>query len=82
MAYETSDLYAAGALKVALRLSFPIIRLNGRMSAFVFEVEPTEAQRVVTEFYNDSLHVPARQYGAVLRDLKSLIFQAREGRGR
>ena len=80
--YETTDLYAAGALKTALRLSFPNIRLNGRLSTFVFDVEPAEAQRVVAEFYNDSLRIPAREYGAVLRDLKSLIFQAREGRGR
>ena len=80
--YETTDLYLAGALKTALRLPFPEIRLNSRLSAFAFQIDPTEAQRVAAEFYNDSLHVPARRYSQDLRDLKGLIFQAREGRGK
>ena len=80
--YETSDLYLAGAIKTALRLPFPDIRLNGRLAAFCYRVDLAKAQRIAAEFYNDSLCVPARRYGQDLRDLKSLIFQAREGKGR
>ena len=76
--FETSDLYAAAAVKSILHLPFPDILLTGRLSTFVFAVEPTEAQRVVNEFYNDSLHVPARRYAQDLRDLKTLICQRRE----
>lgn len=78
MNYETTDLYLAGALKTALRLPFPSIRISGRFSSFAFQVDPTEAQRVAVQFYNDSLRVPARRYAQDLRDLKSLICQRRE----
>ena len=79
--YETTDLYLAGALKTALRLPFPNIRFSGRLSAFAFQIDPIKAQRVAVEFYNDSLHVPARRYAQDLRDLKMLICQHREKSG-
>ncbi len=76
--FTTSDLYAAAALKAALNLPFPDILLQGRMSAFVFAVEPKEAQKILDQFYNDSLQIPAREYGQNLRDLKTMICQRRD----
>ena len=75
--YATTDLYFAAALKVVLTLPPPAIRPTGRLSTFVFEVDPSEAQRIAAEFYGDSLCVPARRYALDLRDLKGLVCQLR-----
>ena len=75
--YSTTDLYLAAALKVALTLPLPTIRASGRLSTFVFEVDPSQAQRIAAEFYGDSLDVPARRYALDLRDLKGLVCQLR-----
>ena len=75
--YTTTDLYLAACLKVVLNLPLPSIRATGRLSTFVFDVEPSEAQRIAAEFYGDSLHVPARRYALDLRDLKGLVCQLR-----
>ena len=77
--YETTDLYCASALKTALNLPFPEIEADGRFSTFRFTtVDPARVQAIADQFYNDTLHVPARRYAQDLRDLKALIFQARE----
>lgn len=75
--YSTTDLYFAAALKVVLNLPPPLIRATGRLSTFVFEVDPNQAQRIAAEFYGDSLGVPARRYALDLRDLKGLVCQLR-----
>jgi len=80
-AYQTTDLYLAGAIKTVLRLH-PNISLSGRLSVFSFPIDPVEVQRVVSEFYNDALHVPARRYASDLRDLKTLLCQKRDGTAR
>lgn len=78
--YHTSDLALAACLKAVLRLPFPTIRVDGRLSTFIFEVDPVEAQSVADDFYNDRLSVPARRYAQDLRDLKALIFREKEAR--
>ncbi len=80
--YETTDLSLAAAIKSELRLPFPEIRLDGRLSTFVFSVESQLAQQVATRFYNDDLQISARRYAQDLRDLKALIFRAKESQGR
>jgi len=75
--YTTTDLYFAAALKVALNLPPPFIRASGRLSTFVFDVDPSQAQHVAGEFYGDALLVPARRYASDLRDLKGLVCQLR-----
>ena len=75
--FSTTDLYLAGAIKLVLNLPPPTIRPSGRLSTFVFEVDPSQAQRIAAEFYGDSLHVPARRYALDLRDLKGLVCQLR-----
>jgi len=75
--YATTDLYLAACLKAVLNLPIPTIRASGRLSTFVFEVDPIQAQRLASEFYSDSLHVPARRYALDLRDLKGLVCQLR-----
>lgn len=76
-AFSTTDLYLAAAVKSALRLPFPLVKINGRLSAFVFNVDATDAQHVVDSFYNDALQLPVRQFSQDLKDLKALIFAAR-----
>lgn len=80
--FETTDLYCAAALKTFLQLPFPAIRVGGRLSNFIFEVDPIRAERASASFYNDSLSIPARRYAQDLRDLKALIFRAKEDQGR
>ena len=81
--FATNDLYAAGALKAALSsLSFPRIVATGRLAGFQFEIEPTEAQRILDEYYNDRLVVPARKYALILRDLKGMVCEHRQSRAR
>jgi len=75
--YATTDLYLAACLKVVLNLPLPAIHASGRLSTFVFEVDPSHAQRIAAEFYGDSLRVPARRYALDLRDLKGLVCQLR-----
>ena len=80
--YSTNDLYLASAIKTSLRLPFPEIHVEGRLSSFIFRVDPNQAQQIATRFYNDELTVLARRYAQDLRDLKSLIFRAKEGMAR
>ena len=75
--FETTDLYLACALKMALHLPFPEIQPNGRFSTFRFHVDPTEAQRVAEKFYNSALPLDAREFSMTLRDLKALLLQKR-----
>ena len=77
--YQTTDLYLAAALKTALGLPFPDIQAEGRFSTFIFQVDPAQAQQAAERFYADTLTVPARRYAQDIRDLKTLIFQTREG---
>ena len=81
--FETTDLYCASSLKTTLGLPFPEIEATGRFSTFRFTiVDPAKAQAVADQFYNDTLQVSARRYAQDIRDLKALIHQAREVRGR
>ncbi len=80
--YETTDLSLAAALKSEFRIPFPEIRLDGRLSTFVFSVDPGLAQEAATRFYNDELQISARRYAQDLRDLKALIFRTKEVQGR
>ena len=82
MAYETTDLGLAAALKCALHLAFPEVRPNGNLSRFIFNLDSQKLEETVATFYDDTLMVPARRYAQDLRDLKSLIFAARGGQGR
>ena len=77
MSYSTTDLYLAACLKVALNLPPPTIRPNGRMSTFIFDVDPSQAERIAAQFYGDALSIPARRYALDLRDLKGLVCQLR-----
>ncbi len=74
--YRTSDLALAAALKTTLRRS-PAVELTSRFAEFVFSVDPSDAQPIADRFYTDELTVPARRFAQDMRDLKSLIFQAR-----
>ena len=77
--FETTDLYFASALKTFLQLPFPEIEANGRFSTFRFvTVDSVKAQAIADQFYNDTLQVPARRYAQDIRDLKALIFRAKE----
>ena len=81
--FETTDLYCASALKTFLQLPFPEIEVNGRFSIFRFTtIDSVKAQAIADQFYNDTLHVQARRYAQDIRDLKALIFRAKESSGR
>lgn len=79
--FRTSDLSLAAALKTTLRQN-PTVQINGRLAEFVFPAEAQEAQRIADQFYSDALTANLRSYAQDLRDLKSLIFAAREAQGR
>ena len=77
-AFRTSDLNLAAALKTALQQT-PTVQIHGRLAEFTFDVDPQEAQRVTEAYYSDQLNANLRLYAQNLRDLKSLIFAARDG---
>ncbi len=82
MAFETSDLYCAAAVKTALRLPFPEIQPGGRFSTFHFQVNPAEAQQIAKQFYDSALPLDAREFSMTLRDLKALLCQKRGAKAR
>lgn len=77
--FRTSDLHLASALKTVLDLPAPAIKVSERHSEFIFQVDPKEARRVAEAYYGDKLSANLRSYASNLRDIKTLIFQARTG---
>ena len=75
--FKTTDLSLAAAVRTILRHS-PSVRINGRLAEFAFQVDSTQAQQVADRYYSDDLSANLRTYAQDLRDLKSLIFAARE----
>ncbi len=78
--YTTTDLSLAAALRNLLSRT-PSVHLTSRLAEFRFTGDPAQAQRVADEYYSDRLTVNPRQYAQDLRDLKTLIFQARNENG-
>ena len=79
--YTTSDLAVAAALKTALHV-LPEIHVRGRLCEFTFPIDQAKAQQIVQQFYDDTLSLPLRRYAQDLRDLRSLIANAKEVQGR
>jgi len=79
--YRTTSLDLSAALRTTLGKA-PSCQISGRLVEFIFPVDPKEAQRIADQFYSDSLTANLRAFSANLRDLKAMLHQAREVRGR
>lgn len=77
--YRSSDLYLASFLK-ARGLYLAGVERECEKLVFVFKVDGERIKEFIDEFYNDSL-VGVLTYKAALRDLRSLIFNHRKGKG-
>ena len=76
MAYQTKDLYFAAALLAAGEKLEGTTQQTGQTHWFF--VETLRIQEIEIEWVNDDLEVPARAYAEAVKNLKNMVFAARE----
>jgi len=78
--FSTVDLDLTTALVTHLGLSFPSVKTNGRLAAFVFDLPEERIRPAVDSYFNRTLQVDARTFAENRRSLVTAMHQARGSR--